>query len=120
MTEKMMHVGCLVPLSRLWELLMALEAAKVGNVEVRPVVSEVNMEMPKKPMKQKLDGRGRMPVTKMVSTAMVKGRTWKISEMARALGVKSSSVCTAMNALVKRGEVIKKDYGLYQRVKEVE
>src|SRR5262245_30005079 len=37
MTEKMLFVSCHVPQSGVYDLLTLLTAAKVGNVEVRPI-----------------------------------------------------------------------------------
>lgn len=61
MTEKLMHVSCLVRDGNLWELLRSLEEHKVGNVEVRPVAPQLLALPAPDGKKRTKKGRGYRP-----------------------------------------------------------
>jgi Winged helix DNA-binding domain len=116
MTEKLLHVSCIVRDSHVYDLLRALEASKVGNVEVRPVTPMLALPAP--------DGKGkrggRVPhgaVLTVVRAAMQLKEPVRARQLARALNIKSQSVVSAIARLTNLGLVKRTGHGLYTRVK---
>lgn len=113
MTEKLLHVSCLVRDGHLWELLRALEEHKVGNVEVRPVApATLALPPPERKGKAKYG-----TVLTLVRAAMPMKEPMRVPQLARQLGVKHQSTHSAIHRLVQDGLVKRTALGLYTRVK---
>ncbi len=115
MTEKLMHVSCLVRDSLLWELLRALEEHKVGNVEVRPVAPPL-LALPAPG--RKIKGKVQMgSVLAAVRDAMQLKEPIRVPQLARQLNAKKQSVTSAVNRLTELGLVKRTGFGQYTRIK---
>jgi hypothetical protein len=123
-TEKLLYVSCQIPQSRAWELLRLLEAAKAGNVEVRPVVPIAGAGPPvldgKFFSKRKKTGlRKGSGVSEAVGQVMILKENRRPHEIAMEIGANPKSVYSALSLGVKRGVYKKTDEG-FMRVKEDE
>src|SRR5262245_13393355 len=105
--DKLLHVSCIVRASpAVYDLLIALEAHKVGNVEVRPVKP---MLMLPPPAGQEQTTRKRGKVSKhgavlgKVRKAMKIREPIKPTPLSKELGVKAQSVHSAITNLVRHG-----------------
>jgi predicted Rossmann fold nucleotide-binding protein DprA/Smf involved in DNA uptake len=111
MDDKLLHVSCIVRPGGLYDLLRSLEAAKVGNVEVRPVAPMLALPPPKKRkskdhVKEKV--LARMPLKEMRTTRQI------IAES----NANPKSVYSVLFYLVKQGIVKHVGLGQYTRVKD--
>jgi hypothetical protein len=110
----MIYVSCIVSENRLWDVLNVLEAAKVGNVQVRHVMPVVE-ERPAK-INGSIDGRGRPPVTTMVRGHLKVGKEYTVARTAKELAVKKTSVHTAFGKMIRAGEMERTGVGKYRRI----
>jgi hypothetical protein len=134
MKERLLLVSCQIPQNRVYDLLRALEAAKVGNVEVRPVVAYVEkvrevvdpaslpslkLNGKKRPRRRKINGHLDVHTIRYrVTQAMTMGREVGMKELAMELGENIKSVGSAIYKLVQLGLVKNVGNGRYTRVKE--
>ena len=118
-TEKYFHIGCIVKQQHLYELLISLEAGRVGNLTVRPVVDDggpVN-ETAIIPASSNGDEKSDTPrdggVRERVWGALAPGQKYTISGLASTVKAKKSSTLTALTWLIKNGKVTKLGVGSY-------
>jgi hypothetical protein len=117
MTEKLLHVSCLVRDNGLWELLRALEAHKVGNVEVRPVAPrEERLALPA-PGQPKRNRAPQGTVKKKVQEVMVLKQKLRLCDITRAAAINQHSAYSAIAALMEEGVVKRVSIGTYMRTK---
>jgi hypothetical protein len=111
----MIYVSCIVPENRVWDVLNVLEAAKVGNVQVRHVIPVVEERAALK-TNGGIDGRGRPPVTTMVRAHLKVGKEYTVVRVAKELSVKKTSVHTAFGKMIRAGEMERAGFGIYRRI----
>ncbi len=114
MTDKLLHVSCLVRDGHIYELLRALEMHKAGNVEVRPVAPrEEQLALPA-PTRAHSYTTG---VAWKVRAAMELKKQIRVTDLARELGMKPPSVLSAVTKMIQKGLAKRIAYGVYMRVK---
>ena len=118
MTEKFLHVSCIIQAGRLYDLLTSIEQHKVGNLEVRAVAPTVFAGPPEKENKRKTAKRVEPgEVLGKVRAAMKLKEKKRVPELATELGVKKQSAYSAIVALREEGVVKKVGVGLFMRTK---
>ena len=111
MDDKYLYVSCHVKQGNLYDLLNFLQAQKVGNVEVRPIVSE-------RPPTPEL--KFRTSVRPLVLAAMPLNEAITPREIAARANANVKSVYGALYHFMREKVVRKLGAGKYMRVKEAE
>ena len=117
--DKLLHVSCIVRASgEVWDLLRALEAHKVGNVEVRPVAPREELLALPAPNKHKKKRAAIGEVQSRVRQVMILKQKMRLRDIVQAAaGPNSHSVYSALTALIEEGTVKKVGVGCYMRVR---
>ncbi|HEX4202173.1 MAG TPA: hypothetical protein VHY59_11685, partial [Chthoniobacterales bacterium] len=98
----------------LYDLLRSLEAAKVGNVEVRPVAPMLALPPPEKKQRTKR----KQPVRGKVLAAMPLKEMRTTQQLIEETGSNPKSVHSVLFYLAKNGIVKHTGFGEYTRVKD--
>jgi hypothetical protein len=118
--DKFLHVGCIVKQANVYDLLRALEAHRVGNVEVRAVAPPLLLPPPNKQRKQgklrkQRRGKGIRPA---VAAAMPIKEKRRVKEIAEQINANVKSVYSAISHLILIGVVKRTAPGVFVRVKD--
>jgi hypothetical protein len=115
--DKLLHVSCIVKQSGVHDLLLLLEAAKVGNVEVRPVRPMLALPAPDKAGRQVNGKKKHGVVQPKVRAAMAMKQKRRVSDIAKEIGEKGQSVNSAIAVMVAQGVAKRVGFGVYMRTK---
>lgn len=113
--EKLLHISCMVKQANVHDLLLLLETAKVGNVEVRAVKPLLALPPPGK---RKANGIKKQGVVQpKVRAAMAIKQKVTAAAIAKEIGEKKQSVHSAIAVMISQGVAKRVGYGIYMRTK---
>lgn len=108
MSEKLLHVSCIVRDTTLYDLLRAIEPYRAANLEVR-AVAQAPLALP---APSKID-HGRL--NEAILAVTPPGRKFKVHEIARELNANKNSVYSQISRDINKHLVKRLSYGLYVR-----
>jgi predicted transcriptional regulator len=97
--------------------LRLLEAAKVGNVEVRPVLSLLALPAPAAAKRQIKGKKKQNVVGPKVRAVMAVKQQRTVAEIAKEIGEKHQSVQSAIGVMITKGVAKRVGHGIYMRTK---
>jgi hypothetical protein len=114
--DKLLHVSLLVRDTGLYDLLTAIEPHKVANLEVRavapPMLALPSPSRSSRSSRHQNRGRARRAIESAVSV----GDNFNPLSIAKANGIKISSVYSELSRMLLRKQIKKITYGTYQRL----
>lgn len=108
MSEKLLHVSMIVPQGGLYDLLIAVEAHKVANLEVRAVAQPLLALPPPSSTR-------RGPIRDAIWAATPPGRKFRVIEIAKETGLSKSAVSSQVTRDLGLKRIKRISYGLYVR-----